>query len=286
MTASTSVIVQLPALASAGDATAITTTARDLLALAAERGVDAVLIPDDRGTAVDPTVLAGLLTATGAGAPLLIEAHTGRHAPFNLARRVQTLARITGGRAGLYLRDTGVDPVTAAHRPDVASATGVLGEYARLLRRLWDSFPESALRGDRDAGLFADVGRIVPARHRGDVYGVAGALNVPIAPEQRPVLLADTGAVDDDAPVDALIGAGSAPGVPTYRRVTWAPARDGAPGSFTDDAPAPPAGVLLRIDAPLHRTAAHLADALTALEAIDGGTGASLWRRAAATAAA
>lgn len=293
MTTSVPVIVQLPhPVAPDQDAASVADALRQAADAAAAHGVEAVLIPHADDPALDPTVLAGLLSADRIGVPILVEAHTGRHAPFNLARRVQTLARLTAGGAGLYLRDTGVDPVTAASRPAAASAKSVVGEYARVLRLLWDSFPEAALLGDRDAGLFADVTRIAAPRHRGEVYGVEGALNIPIAPDRRPVLIADgessTGA---DHPVDAVVTrTGSGPdGVPAYRALTWAPLSDGAPGRLVGDGAAHPGRVLLRIDAADGSFGSHLEDALGALDASGAASVVaepSPWRRTTATAVA
>ncbi|WOF23280.1 LLM class flavin-dependent oxidoreductase [Microbacterium betulae] len=292
MTTSTPVIVQLPLPGASADPLRAAAWTRDAVAAAAELGAEAVLIPHGEEPALDPTVLAGLLSADGIDIPLIVEARTGGHAPFNLARRLQTLARITGGRAGLYLRDTGVDPVTAASRPGAAAASAVLGEYVRVLRRLWDSFPESALLGDRDAGLFADVDQIAPARHRGETYGVEGALNVPIAPGRRPVVLVDAESLDGDAPVDAVVSRTGTPlaGASSYRPLVWRPAAVDA--GFAPGAAPPSGGVLLRIDASPAETPAHLEAALDALVHETGrgagpaGDGALLQRLRTASAAA
>ena len=243
--------------------------ARKTIAEAAARGVEAILLTHSDASLLDPGVVAGLLSADDVDVLLFIEAHTGRHAPFNLARRVQSLARISGGRAGVYLRDTGADPVTLASRPDAVSASAVLDEYVSVLRRLWSSFPESALVGDRVEGLFADVDQITPARHRGDVYGVEGALNVPIATEQRPIVLADAESLHRSSSVDAVIARADvvAPGTPVYRPLTWRPAIS---GFSADGAPPAKGGVVLRIDAPPSEIAAHLGAAVDALEARTG----------------
>ncbi|MFT4259995.1 LLM class flavin-dependent oxidoreductase [Microbacterium sp.] len=260
MTSSVPVIVRLPRIAAASDPASALAAVREMLAVASSHGVDAVLITHADAGDIDPSVLAGLVSST-ADVPILIEAHTGRHAPFNLARRVQTLARITGGRAGVYLRDTGTDAVTESSRSAVT--TGVVGEYARVLRRLWDSFPESALIGDREAGLFADVSRITPAGHQGEVYGVAGALNVPIAPDRRPVLLAD----EESDDIDALVSSEpSSAGIRTYRPVIW------TRGTSLDAD-----GVLLSIDVPLEAFAVELDAALTTTPRSDA-AGPTLWQ--------
>jgi len=247
------VIVRLPepVAGSGQEAAASVAAIADAAAAAAALGAAAVVIPAARGaSALEPTVLAGALSLDHPGPAVLVEARTSDHAPFNLARRVQTLARLTGGRAGLYLRDTGADPVTVASRPHLAGTASVGGEYLGVLRRLWRSFPEEALIGDRDAGVFAAPELLAPARHEGEAFGVAGALNVPFAPGQQPVLLADADAAGDGAAVDGVVveadGAASGP-ARTYRALAWRRSPDGET-RLEGDATGALDGVLLSID--------------------------------------
>jgi hypothetical protein len=213
-------IVELPA-AAASDAASARAVADSALAAAeavAEHGA-ALLLPEPPADGVahlDPSVLAGLLSAS-ATASLVIEADTGRHAPYNLARRVQSLARILPGRIGVLLRAGGLDPVTAASaQSGRADADAVLAEYASVLRALQRSFPQEALRGDREAGLLADASKLAPAEHRGESYVVAGALNVPLDPALRAAVL---GPDHVDGPFDQRVG----PATGSLRRVLWAP---------------------------------------------------------------
>ncbi|MGO2665548.1 MAG: hypothetical protein ACTH9N_12820, partial [Mycetocola reblochoni] len=149
-------------------------------------------------------------------------------------------------------------------------AEGLSDESALLLRRLWNSFPESALLGDREAARFVDVAQLAPAQHEGRRYGVAGALNVPIAPAQRPVLLADAGSLGEVGAVDAVVSAAHAVlGPPAYRPITWAADADAeSTRRSLADALAQHAGVLLRIDAPASAAARHLEAALSAITAL------------------
>lgn len=210
-------IVELPGTAArdAASARSLAESALHAAEAAAEHGA-ALLLPEPSADGgIDPSVLAGLLTAS-ATASLVIEADTGRHAPYNLARRIQSLARIAQGRIALLLRAGGLDPVTAASASgEGADAGAPIAEYATVLRALQTSFPEDALLGDRDAGLLADSARLRPAAHRGAHYAVAGALNVPLDPALRAPLLGPDGV---EGPFDERIGTG--PGA--LRRVLWA----------------------------------------------------------------
>ncbi|MCU1405546.1 MAG: monooxygenase [Glaciihabitans sp.] len=161
--------------------------------LAAEAGVTGLVLREapagSKGT-IDPSVLAGYLGTTGPA--VIVEAHTSRHAPYNLARRIQTLARITGGRAGLLLQADGVDPLSRANNgtlrgvgtPDELAAA----EYVAILAALWASFPEDALVGDALTGIFANTDLLRPAGFNGAVYRVDGALNIPLDPRHRAVV--------------------------------------------------------------------------------------------------
>ncbi|MFF1831410.1 hypothetical protein [Paenarthrobacter sp. NPDC058040] len=267
MTLSSRIIVGFPVPGKDADPRTIVAAARDAAEAVAE-GFGALLLPellpgvDSTTPGLDPSILAGLLSAYDTAPRIIVEARTSRHAPFNLARRTQTLNRLSGGRVGLFLRDTGVDPVTAASGT-VQEHAGLSTEYAEVLERLWSSFPEDALIGDREAGRLADPARLVPPSFVGDVYSVAGALNVPLPPEHRAVVLTED--------------SGSIRG---FRAVTWTPNGTGGPGQLSGD-PArvaaalqegtTTAGWLLRVDVP----AGQLTGKLWELGAALGGAEAS-----------
>lgn len=213
-------IVELPAAAvsDAASARAVAESALAAAEAAAEHGA-ALLLPEpplDGAAHLDPSVLAGLLSASATGS-LVLEADTGRHAPYNLARRIQSLARILPGRIGVLLRAGGLDPVTAATvGAERADADAALVEYATVLRALQRSFPQDALLGDCEAGLLADSSKLAPAAHRGESYAVAGALNVPLDPALRAAVL---GPDHVDGPFDRRIGRAAG----SLRRLLWAP---------------------------------------------------------------
>ncbi|MEQ7735804.1 hypothetical protein ABQG64_05460, partial [Escherichia coli] len=133
------------------------------------------------------------------------------------------------------------DPVTrdalaaSGHAAAQKNPSGLLAEYANVLRKLWESFPEEALIGDREAGRFADPQSLVPASFGGVVYSVAGALNVPLPSPHRTLLHPDAPA--GAGAVDGIIGQGSAStlsaggGVAAYRTVTWLPTSTPVPAA-------------------------------------------------------
>jgi len=162
---------------------------------------------------IDPSVLAGYLVDSGPA--LIVEAHTSRHAPYNLARRLQSLARITGGRAGVLLQGDGLDPLTSTNNGNdpatVVDRESATAEYLAVLDALWSSFPEEALLGDAAAGIFANPDLVRPPNFAGSLYRVAGALNIPLQAAHRPLLALEAAGADgaagllDTATIDAIL---------------------------------------------------------------------------------
>lgn len=163
------------------------------VAAAAQRlGVTALRLLDrsSAGHTLDPTVVAAHLAGRHGDIGYLVDVPTTGQAPFNLARRVLSTDRATGGRIGLALRPGDGDEVSQATAPD-PSATGTAqrwAEYARVLNGLWESFPRRALLGDQDRALVVDDSLIRPIAHAGRFYRVAGPLDGPSSPQGRPVL--------------------------------------------------------------------------------------------------
>ena len=58
-----------------------------------------------------------------------------------------------------------------------------------MVKTPWDSWATDAVIDDRAAGVYARRDRIRSINHRGDLYTVAGRLNMPRCPQGRPVLV-------------------------------------------------------------------------------------------------
>lgn len=182
-----------PALVSLADAVVIAAVAEEV-GVAAIRLVDGVT----HGRTLDPTVVGSYLAGLHGGVGYVAEIPTTHNAPYNLARRVLSLDRATGGRAGVALLAGGGDEVSEATAPDPGTADPARRwtEYAHVLTRLWESFPRAALIGDQQAGIVVDDARIEPIDHEGAFYRVAGPLDGPSSVQGRPAVVADLGALD------------------------------------------------------------------------------------------
>jgi alkanesulfonate monooxygenase SsuD/methylene tetrahydromethanopterin reductase-like flavin-dependent oxidoreductase (luciferase family) len=154
---------------------------------------------------LDPTVVVSFLAGRTSALGYLADVPTTHHAPYNLARRILSIDRATGGRAGLVLRPGEGDEVTGAVVPD-PSATDRKErwcEYAEILRRLWDSFPAEALVGDQESGIFVRDELIQPAGFDGRFYRVSGPIDGPSSVQGRPVQVA---AVTDASEIACVAG--------------------------------------------------------------------------------
>ncbi|MDG4797967.1 LLM class flavin-dependent oxidoreductase [Micromonospora sp. WMMD1082] len=174
--------------------------ARTIAAAAEQVGVAAIRLVDSGppGRTLDPTVVAAYLAGVHGGVGYVAEIPTTRHAPYNVARRVLSLDRATAGRAGIALHPGQGDEVSTATAPDpdAADPSGRWAEYARVLTRLWESFPRAALVGDQQAGIVVDTALVAPIHHEGVYYRVAGPLDGPSSRQGRPVVVADLGTLD------------------------------------------------------------------------------------------
>ncbi|MFE7225100.1 LLM class flavin-dependent oxidoreductase [Nocardioides sp. NPDC057577] len=172
-------------------------TAAEVAEAAERAGITALRILDETpdATTLDATVLAGHLAGRTSTLGYLVDVRTSHHAPYNLARRLLSLDRASGGRTGLVLRPGEGDEVSAAVAPDPAASDPALRwqEYAAILLRLWESFPAEALVGDQEAGVFVRDELIAPISHDGSFYRVNGALDGPSSVQVRPLhVVADT----------------------------------------------------------------------------------------------
>jgi FMN-dependent oxidoreductase (nitrilotriacetate monooxygenase family) len=143
--------------------------------------------------ALEPlTLLTALATATE-HIGLIATASTSYNSPYNLARKFASLDIISGGRAGWNIvttagaeaaRNFGLDA-----EPAHASRYARAAEFLDVALKLWDSWEDDAIVGDKAAGVWGDDAKIHPPRHRGTHFSVEGALNVPRSPQGYPLLV-------------------------------------------------------------------------------------------------
>jgi FMN-dependent oxidoreductase (nitrilotriacetate monooxygenase family) len=142
---------------------------------------------------LEPISVLSAVSAVTTHVGLIATASTSYNEPYNLARRFATLDHLSGGRAGWNIvtsasqaeaRNFGLDG-RADHADRYRRAT----EFVGVVNKLWDSWEDGALVGDKESGLFADPERTHAIDHVGDFFRVAGPLSVPRSPQGRPVLV-------------------------------------------------------------------------------------------------
>ncbi|MFD0937068.1 NtaA/DmoA family FMN-dependent monooxygenase, partial [Methylobacterium trifolii] len=168
----------------------------------AERGkFDAIFLADTPSisdridyrplNALEPTIVLASLAAATTRIGLIATASTTYNEPFNLARRFASLDHVSGGRAGWNVVTTA--DAAAGRNFGLAAAVEHRTRYERahefvaVVHKLWDSWEDDAFVGDKATGRFVDTAKVHPIRHRGPHYAVEGPLNLPRAPQGRPV---------------------------------------------------------------------------------------------------
>ncbi|MFI7700275.1 LLM class flavin-dependent oxidoreductase [Nonomuraea sp. NPDC049480] len=173
------------------------------LARIAERGkLDSVFLAD--GVALqgnvahnalgglEPLTLLSALAAVTDHIGLIATVSTTYNEPFHVARKFASLDHISGGRAGWNIvtsageaeaRNFGVE------RPSHAARYARAGEFLDVVRKLWDSWEDDAIVGDRAGGRYADIGKIHPIEHAGEHFRVSGPLNTSRPPQGHPLLV-------------------------------------------------------------------------------------------------
>ncbi|MDU3044434.1 LLM class flavin-dependent oxidoreductase [Bradyrhizobium sp.] len=176
--------------------------------LAEDAKFDAVFLADQVGVKIDrlnaasrkahtgvypfePLTLLSALSAVTSRIGLVATVSTSYNEPFNVARQFASLDRLSGGRAGWNLV-TSTDASAALnfnhdglipHADRYARAE----EFADVVNGLWDSWEEGAFLRDRADGRYFDPAKLHVLDHRGRHFKVRGPLNIPPAPQGRPV---------------------------------------------------------------------------------------------------
>jgi FMN-dependent oxidoreductase (nitrilotriacetate monooxygenase family) len=174
------------------------------LAKAAERGTfDSIFFGDGPALQgdlryrpvgrLDPTTLLPALAMVTEHIGLIATASTTYNEPYNLARRFASIDLLSKGRVGWNIVTTagkdaaqnfGLDDVPEHHHR-YERAT----EFVDVCLKLWDSWEDDFLIGDKAKGLFADASKVHTIDHAGKFFRVRGPLNVPPTPQRHPLLV-------------------------------------------------------------------------------------------------
>ena len=173
------------------------------IARISERGtLDAIFLADgpqlggDVGSQpagrLEPTVLLTAVALATSHIGVIATCSTSYNSPFNLARRLQSVDHIRGGRLA-WNAVTKAGDAAAQHfglpgAPVHADRYGRAAEFVDVVIKLWDSWEDDAIIADAANGIYADRTRVHVVDHKGEHFNVRGPLNVPRSPQGRPVI--------------------------------------------------------------------------------------------------
>lgn len=133
-------------------------------------------------SALDPTLLLSCVARATQHIGVVTTISTSFQDPFHIARSLESLQIISGGRAAWNLV-TGLEGQgNFGHRPFLEAGVRYqqAEESLQVVQALLQSYPADALRLDRDSGLYADTQAIRPIDHQGEYFQVRGALTLPV----------------------------------------------------------------------------------------------------------
>ncbi|MDZ7939001.1 MAG: LLM class flavin-dependent oxidoreductase [Rhodoferax sp.] len=132
-------------------------------------------------SALDPTLLLTCLARATRHIGLVTTISTSFQEPFHVARSLESLQIISGGRAAWNLV-TGLEGQgNFGHRPflEASARYRQAEESLKIVQELLCSYPADALQIDRTNGLYAETQRILPIDHHGTYFQVQGPLTLP-----------------------------------------------------------------------------------------------------------
>ncbi|MEM5585611.1 NtaA/DmoA family FMN-dependent monooxygenase [Roseibium sp. AS2] len=130
---------------------------------------------------LDPTLLLASIARETSRIGLLSTASTTFYPPYIVARQIQSLNWLSNGRAGWNIVTAldGNANFGLSEMPSPEDRYARAAEFTEVVRLLWESFPDEALKLDRESGQFADPGLVRAIDHDGTFFSVKGPLNLP-----------------------------------------------------------------------------------------------------------
>ncbi len=143
------------------------------------------------GTLDAVTVLA-FMAAVTERIGLVGTASTTYNQPYDLARRFATLDHLSRGRVGwnsiATQNPTVIEQFGGGAHPDHEGRYERADEFIEVVLKLWDSWEEGALVGDKTTGLFGRADLVHEINHAGKYFSVRGPLPFPRSPQGRPAI--------------------------------------------------------------------------------------------------
>ena len=141
---------------------------------------------------MDPTMLLAAIARETSRVGLLSTVSTTFLPPYVVARQIQSLNWLSNGRAGWNIVTAleGHENFGLREMPSPQERYERAAEFTHVVRQLWASFPNEALKLDRESGRFADSSLVRPVAHEGPHFSVKGPLNLPAHASRIPLVQA------------------------------------------------------------------------------------------------
>ncbi|WP_059414979.1 LLM class flavin-dependent oxidoreductase [Cupriavidus basilensis] len=143
-------------------------------------------------TRPDPLAMLAALSMVTSHIGLAGTASTTYSEPFNLARTLATVDKLSRGRAAWNIVTTFADGsinFSRERHPDHEQRYEIAEEFVSVVKGLWQSWDPDPYVLDKQAGVYVDVAKMHALNHRGRHFSVAGPLNVTNSPQGHPVLI-------------------------------------------------------------------------------------------------
>lgn len=141
---------------------------------------------------MDPTMLLAAIARETSHVGLLSTVSTTFLPPYVVARQLQSLNWLSDGRAGWNIVTAldGHENFGLSEMPSPQERYERATEFTQVVKELWASFPNEALKLDRESGQFADSALVRPVAHEGRHFSVKGPLNLPAHASRIPLVQA------------------------------------------------------------------------------------------------
>ncbi|ALM81649.1 LLM class flavin-dependent oxidoreductase [Bordetella sp. N] len=146
-----------------------------------------------RGGGFEPLTLLGALAASTSSIGLAATVSTSFSEPFNVARMLASLDHMSGGRIAWNVvtsqNDRAAQNFGQQALPEHDDRYVRASEFVDVVKGLWDTWDDDALRLDKASGVYVDLAGVRELNHRGPHYAVRGPLNVSRPPQGQPVTI-------------------------------------------------------------------------------------------------
>lgn len=142
------------------------------------------------GAPYEPLTALSALAAVTSHIGLIATMSTTYNHPFTLARQLQALDVLSGGRAGWNIvTSSSAEENHGIELPSKVDRYRRAAEFTAVVRALWSAWSDEAVIVDRAGGRWLDASKIQGIDHSGEFFRVEGFTNQRRSPQGHPVIV-------------------------------------------------------------------------------------------------